>query len=208
MSDGSDIESCNEKTIIDKVNEQIDDIVNNPRLSFSKYIKAINRYEDLKKYMDIYAIGFLYIVRIFNIIVLYAFVYGIFAIIVSNKLEKNKNSLDTTLVIFTIYLNYIISTIDLYVKKITSIKKNLIVFKNFLKTHITIKNECIKELLEIFNNEMIDFDKEIQFLSILYKVISFDPPKCHPLLEDITPFKDDLKYAMDKDEKRNQVYIE
>ena len=122
------------------------------------------------------------------------------------KINDKKNSLDILLIIVPIYVNVVITLINSYLVNINNIAKNLITCKHFLNMHNEIKdgvkdNGHIKELLELFLNEIIEFENEINSWYIACTISVYNPPKCHPLLEDITHFTDELKYAMDKNEK-------
>jgi hypothetical protein len=168
---------------------------------------------DIQKVVDIPVISYLYFIRSAGMAMMSALVYYILIMMILKKADENKSSLDFLLIIVPIYVNYIITLINSYLININNIEKNLIICKHFLNTHDKIKdvvkdNSWIKELLELFLNEIIEFENEINSRYIACTISIYNPPKCHPLLEDITHFKDELKYAMDKNEKRNQVYID
>lgn len=201
MSEPSDIESCNEKTIIEKVIEQIDEIVKISDFSLWSYLKETKQY-------NVPVIYYLYVLKFFYMAMMSALVYYSLIITILKRIDENKSYIDTLFIIVPIYYNYGITAINSYLIKIDSIAKNLEILKHFLNTNIKIKenvkeDDCIKKLIELFLNDVIEFKKEINSWYVAYKITIFDPPKCHPLLEDITSFKDDLKYALDKDEKRN-----
>jgi hypothetical protein len=206
MSEPSDIESCNEKTILDKVNDHIDGILNKTSYSLWSHVKS----RGIPKVVDIPVISYLYLIRSAGMAMMSALVYYILIMMILKKADENKSYVDFLLIIVPIYVNYIITLINSYLININNIEKNLIICKHFLNTHDKIKdvvkdNSWIKELLELFLNELIEFENEINSWYIACTISIYNPPKCHPLLEDITHFKDELKYAMDKDEKRNQV---
>lgn len=205
MPSPSDIESCNEKTIIDKVIEHIDDLVEKTSLTMLSYFTVRKQQRDIKNMTGFPVVSYLLFLKTISMAIMSALVYYIIIMVILKQIEKNKSSLDTLLIIVPIYVNYIITTVNLYLRNINSIKKNLIIFKIFLNTHPKIKDGakedscCIKELLELFLHELIEFEKEIKPFNIAYTISCFNPPKCHPLIEDITSFKDDLKYSLDKD---------
>jgi len=209
MSESSDIESCNEKTILDKMNDHIDGILNKTGFSFWSYVKSRAQ----QKAANIPVVYYLYFIRSIYIAMMNALAYYILVIIILKKADENKSPLDFLLVVVPIYVNVVITLINSYLVNINNIAKNLVTCKHFLNMHNEIKdgvkdNGHIKELLELFLNEIIEFENEINSWYIACKILVHNPPKCHPLLEDITHFTDELKYAMDKNEKRNQVYID
>ena len=203
MSEPSDIESCNEKTILDKVNEHIDSILNKTGFSFWSYMKSRAQ----RKAVNIPVIYYLYSIRTVCMAMMSALVYYILVMMILKKINDKKSSLDFLLIIVPIYVNVVITLINSYLVNINNIAKNLVICKHFLNTHGEIKDGVkeeghIKELLELFLSEIIEFENEINSWYIACTISVYNPPKCHPLLEDITPFKDELKYAMDKDEKK------
>jgi hypothetical protein len=128
----------------------------------------------------------------------------LFILCAANVISLSGTSSDIILVLPPIYLSYILASVDLYIKKNTLVKSNMLNLYRFLEN---LKPEYIHKpknaRIDIYNSlldwshDFKSYKKEMRGVSsILLKIFTWSPPLYHQQLEEINIVQDKIKYAL------------